>query len=237
MNDKREISSHLRRFREIADLTQNELADLLSVSRQSIIALEAGKCIPSVSLALKISSLFDMPVEFIFRYDNVFEEPKEDNIKNNNGGDMARDLLPWSPLREIMSMREAVDKFFDEPTMVGSSAMFHPQVGIRETDKQLIIEADIPGVKDEDIDVEIERDKVIIRGERKHEQEIKREDYYHLESSYGSFSRVISLPSYVDVDNADAEITNGMLTIKIPKVEEKKSKKLKPKIKISTTKK
>jgi len=233
MTEKKEISSHLRRFREVADLTQNELADLIDVSRQSIIALESGKCIPSVSLALKISALFNMPVEFIFRYDKLVEIGDEDidggnvNESNASESDTTRDLLPWSPLREIMSMRETVDRFFDEPSAPTSTTLFHPHVGIRESERELIIEADIPGVKEEDIDVEIEQDKILIQGERKHREESMREEYFHLESSYGSFSRVISLPPYVDTENADAEIVDGMLTIRIPKVGEKKSKKLK----------
>jgi HSP20 family protein len=217
---KKNFGSYLRRYREMADLTQGELAEELGVSRQSVIALESGKCIPSVALALKISRAFEMPVEFIFR----------EQVDNNKGKEvkMARDLLPWSPLREIMSMRETIDRFFEEPSSLTreTSALFHPSVGIRETEKELVIEADIPGVKEEDIDVEVEDDKVIIRGERKHKEETKREDYYHLESSYGAFSRVIGLPSYVDADKAQAEVKDGMLEIVIPKVEKRKAKKL-----------
>jgi len=223
MKVKKNFGSYLRRYREMADLTQGELAEELGVSRQSIVALESGKCIPSVALALKISRVFEMPVEFIFR----------DQVNNNNNNKrkeakMARDLLPWSPLREIMSMREMVDKFFEEPSSLTrkTSDLFHPNVGIRENDKELVIEVDVPGVKEEDIDVEVEDDKVIIRGERKHKEETKREDYYHLESSYGAFSRVIGLPSYVDADKAQAEVKDGVLEIVIPKIEKRKARKL-----------
>lgn len=200
------------------------MAGLLGISRQSVISLENSKCIPSVALALRIARLFDMPVEFIFAVEDNIEDEKEED---KSGGIMSRELMPWSPLREIMSMRESLDRFFDEPTK--STAVFHPTVGIRETEKEFIIEADLPGVKEEEIDVEIESDKVILKGERKLENEIKREDYYHLETSYGSFSRMISLPSYVDASKAEAEYKDGVLTISIPKVEEKKSKKLKVK--------
>jgi HSP20 family protein len=221
--EKREIASRLKRFREHSNVTQGELADLLGISRQSVISLESSKCVPSVALALRIARLFDMPVEFIF---NVEENQLEQKEKSKIGENMPRDLTPWSPLREIMSMRESLDRFFDEPTKIGSMA-FHPSVGIRETEKELIIEVDLPGVKEEDVDVEIENDKVILKGERKHETETKREDYYHLESSYGSFSRMISLPSYVDASKGEAVFKNGVLEVAIPKVEEKKSKKLK----------
>ncbi len=229
---RREIASYLKRFRERSQVTQGELAEMLGISRQSVISLENGRCIPSVALAIRVSKLFEMPVEFIFREtEDKSEANLEKNIEQNNspegeGGIMNRDLMPWSPLREIMSMRETMDRFFDEPT-TRSSTLFHPAVGIRESEKELVIEADIPGVKEEDLDVEIENDKVVIKGERKHKQETKKEDYYHMESSYGSFSRMVSLPSYVDSSKAEAEFKDGVLEIKIPKVVEKQSKKLK----------
>jgi len=222
--EKREIASRLKQFREHSSVTQGELADLLGISRQSVISLESCKCIPSVALALKIARLFDMPVEFIFDVEKDKVEIENDDEENKLGENMTRDMMPWSPLREIMSMRESLDRFFDEPTR--QTSVFHPTVGIRETEKELTIEADLPGVKEDDVDVEIENDKVILKGERKHESEIKREDYYHMESSYGSFSRMISLPSYVDASRGEAEFKNGVLIVKIPKVEEKKSKKL-----------
>lgn len=187
---RKEIASSLKRFREHSNITQGELADLLGISRQSVIALENSKCIPSVALALRVARLFDMPVEFIFNMDEDLDEENESETKT--GGNMNRDLMPFSPLREIMSMRESLDRFFEEPTHPGT--VFHPTVGIRENEKEVVIEADLPGVREDDVDVEIENDKVIIRGERKHESEVKREDYYHLETSYGSFSRMISLP-------------------------------------------
>ncbi len=224
---RREIASYLRKFRERSEITQGDLADMLGISRQSVISLESGRCVPSVALAIKVSRLFEMPVEFIFRESSEIEENenKETKTPEGNGGIMNRDLMPWSPLREIMSMRETMDRFFDEPSS-RSTALFHPAVGIRESEKELVIEADIPGVKEDDLDVEIENDKVVIKGERRHREETKKEDYYHLESSYGSFSRMVSLPSYVDSSKAEAEFKDGVLEIKIPKVTEKQSKKL-----------
>jgi len=225
------LASYLKKYREKADITQGELSERLGVSRQSVIALESGKCVPSVLLALKISRFFELPVEYIFRFqeenlNSIFSE-----IENKSKGgeeEMARDLMPWSPWREMMNMRESVDKFFDEPFSSRnlSTAVFHPSVGIREVKGELIVEADLPGVKEEDVDVQIEDDKLVIRGERKHSSETKKEDYYHMESSYGSFSRVIGLPSYVDASRAEAEVKDGILEVRIPKVEEKKSKKI-----------
>lgn len=222
------MQSFLRKFREKADLTQGELADNLGVSRQSIISLESGKCVPSVNLAMKIATIFDVPIEFIFRFDeNFFDKACEkEQEKNNAGGDMGRDLMPWSPWREMMSLRETMDRFFDEPAWSKGSSVFYPSIGIRETAKELVIEADLPGVREEDVDIEVEDNQLIVKGERKHTIEKKREDYYHLESSYGAFSRVISLPANVDSSKAEADFANGILEIRIPKREERKPKKI-----------
>jgi len=246
MDTNKNLASYLRKYREQADLTQGELAEKLSISRQSVIALESGRCIPSVALAIRIARFFELPVEFIFRSfddgleslfseltneisgqveENIPEEKDDDKKIVKRGGDMPKSLLPWSPWREMMSMREEIDRFFEEPQSVRTGS-FHPSVSIRETEKDLVIEADIPGVKDEDVDIEIEDNKVIIRGERKSKDESKGQDYYHIESSYGSFSRIIGLPSYVDSNQAEAEIKNGILEIKIPKVESRKAKKI-----------
>lgn len=228
------LATHLKQYREKADLTQEELAGRLDVSRQTVISLESGKCIPSVALAVKIARFFELPVEFIFRFHEegfktLFDEiDNNKNIREEEGEDkMTRELMPWSPWREMMSMRSNVDKFFDEPyRQTSSEVMFHPAVSIRETKNELVIEADVPGIKDEDINVEIEDDKVILSGERKHKEETKNEDYYHMESSYGSFSRVIALPAYVDADRAQAEVKDGILEVKIPKIEKPSAKKI-----------
>jgi len=229
--ENKNLAPYLKKYREKADITQGELADKLGVSRQSVIALESGKCVPSVLLALKISRFFELPVEYIFRVQEQNLDSIFDQIENKlKGGEenMARDLMPWSPWREMMSMRENIDKFFDEPfsSRQLSSGSFHPSVAIRETEKELVVEADLPGVKEEDVDVQIEDDKLIIRGERKHSSETKQEDYYHMESSYGAFSRTIGLPSYVDAGRAEAEVKDGILEVRVPKVESKKSKKI-----------
>lgn len=237
------LAVYLKKFREKENLTQGELAERIGVSRQSVIALELGKCIPSVALAIKISQFFGTPVEFIFSPVeegdsgiSQFFAKIENKLQENNkrGGYMARDLMPWSPWKDMMSLREAMDKFFEEPGVPAQKGegFFYPSVGIRETDKELIVEVDLPGVKEDEVSIEVEDNKLIIKGERKHTNEVKRENYYHLESSYGSFSRVIGLPNYLQDEKADADMKNGILTITIPKKEQKKSKKIQIKAKV-----
>lgn len=240
MSNLRHVAVYLKQYREKKDLTQGELAQELGVSRQSVISLESGKCVPSVALAIRISQFFGAPVEFIFSppreensgIDKFFDqlENRITNINNENkrGGNMVRDLMPWSPLREMMSLREAMDKFFEEPSATGSKdgGFFHPTVGIRETDDKMVVEVDLPGVKEDELSIEVEDEKLIVKGERKHQDEVKRENYYHLESSYGSFSRVIGLPAYVESDKTDAQMKDGILTITIPKLPQRKPKKI-----------
>jgi len=98
---------------------------------------------------------------------------------------------------------------------------FVPAVNTRETENAYVIELDVPGVSKEDIDITTEDNVLTISGERKQSQEVKDEDYYKVESVYGTFSRSFTLPEKVDVDKIHAESKNGVLEVVIPKLEEK----------------
>ena len=103
---------------------------------------------------------------------------------------------------------------------------FAPVVNTREEDGAYHIEVDLPGVKKEDINVDINNNTLSISGERKIKKEIKEDDYYKMESSYGKFQRSFSLPeSGVDVEKISAKTSDGVLEVIIPKIEEKVSKK------------
>ena len=143
---------------------------------------------------------------------------------------MNRDLMPWGPFRELNSLHDTLDKMFEDNA--GSRATFSlPAVNIFERDNAVIVQADLPGVKEEDLSIEVGEDQLILRGERKSENEIKDKDYYRKEMSYGSFSRVISLPSDIDKDKAEAELKDGILTITLPKTTRETAKVTKLKIK------
>ncbi len=94
---------------------------------------------------------------------------------------------------------------------------FIPSVDLKDEDKQLRIEAELPGVSDKDVEVAVTPDAVIIRGEKKHEKEEKEKGYYRVERSYGSFERAIPLPVEVDTDKVQASFKNGVLSITLPK--------------------
>ncbi len=131
-------------------------------------------------------------------------------------------------------LRKEVDTLFDdffhgfdiEPLWTGRHGSFSPHVDVSESDKEIKISAELPGVDEKDIDVTLNKDSLIIKGEKKEEKEDRGKDYYCIERSYGSFSRSIALPVEVDTDRAEASYKKGILTVKIPKtaraIEEKK---------------
>lgn len=205
----RMISRRLKNLREEKNLTQEELAHELGVSRQSIISVEKGKCIPSLPLVLRMAEMFNQSFEDLF-----FEK------NSQKGGDkMPRDLMPWSPFNDI-------DRFFDdeESPRRRMVALAVPPVNVKQTEDAVILTADIPGVTENDIDIEIGDSFVDISGERKEEREEKEEGYFRREVSYGSFQRRIPLPTEIVADKSEATIKEGQLTIMMPKLKPSKPK-------------
>lgn len=126
----------------------------------------------------------------------------------------------WNPFKELVRLENEINKLFGElapqelPVKVQT---WTPRVDIYEKDNNIIIEAEIPGAKKEDIQVKIKDNNVIIKGEVKKEEEKKEENYYRSERFYGSFERVIPLPTEVKPEESKAEIKDGILKLTIPK--------------------
>ncbi len=99
-----------------------------------------------------------------------------------------------------------------------------PPVNVREEDSHMVVSAELPGMKQDDIEVTVRRDTVRITCKKKQEAETKEEDSCRMESSYGRFDRLIDLPTEVDEESAEAEFKNGVLTIRMSKTEESKTK-------------
>jgi HSP20 family protein len=102
---------------------------------------------------------------------------------------------------------------FESPAL---QTLWAPHIEVRERDGKLMIQADLPGVRKEDVSVQVESDAVILQGERKQETTVDKQGYYHSERSYGSFHRVIPLPEGVDTEQAKATFDNGVLQIELP---------------------
>jgi HSP20 family protein len=137
---------------------------------------------------------------------------------------------PFSLFRQEMnSLFDTFFRGFELEPFKGRFGAFSPSVDVKESDKDISVTAELPGLDDKDIDVSLSRDSLTIKGEKKEEKEEKGKDYYRMERSFGSFSRTIPLPAEIDVDKVKAEFKKGLLTVTLPKSE----KAIKEKKKIS----
>ncbi|KER10338.1 MAG: heat-shock protein Hsp20 [[Candidatus Thermochlorobacteriaceae] bacterium GBChlB] len=127
-----------------------------------------------------------------------------------------------SPLTQI---DRVFDEMFRSPFQTVSPEFGGFKVDISEDDKAIYIEADMPGMKKEDIKVSVERDMLTIRGERKQESEKKDKNYHRIERFYGSVARSFTLGENVSRDNIDGEFKDGVLRLTLPKVEPVKNTK------------
>jgi HSP20 family protein len=140
---------------------------------------------------------------------------------------MRRGLMLWNPFAEIERIRREFDRLLEElvPREEGER-LFAPVVDVYETDQDLVVKAELPGVKKENVEVSIRDNALHIKGEKKEEKEEKTETYHRVERVYGKFERVIPLPTDVKVEAAKAEFKDGVLEIRIPKAEGSKEKKI-----------
>jgi HSP20 family protein len=111
--------------------------------------------------------------------------------------------------------------------MASTEAIWSPLVDVHETKEGYQLQVELPGVKQEDIQVSIEGETLTLKGERKHEAEVKEDEYHRVERSYGRFERSIVLPSVVDPGQVKATYRDGVLEILLPKKEEAKPKEIK----------
>lgn len=139
-------------------------------------------------------------------------------------------LIRFEPFGEFTPLRRAMDRLFED-TMLRPSAAWvaseMPTIDLYETDDNLVLKATLPGVKPEDVDITVTGDTLVLKGEIKAEEDVKREGYYRKERRHGSFSRAISLPLLVEIDKAEALYENGILTLTMPKAEAIKPKAIK----------
>jgi HSP20 family protein len=144
-----------------------------------------------------------------------------------------RGLLPWNPYMDIADMERQVDRIFGDSlfpsiwSRIPESKAWFPDLDVFEKDGKFVIKAEIPGMEEKDIDVSIDGDVLTIKGEKKIEQEVKEEDYYRSERSYGSFSRSIPLLSSIDKEKVEADYHNGVLEVTLPKIAAARPKKVK----------
>jgi HSP20 family protein len=137
-------------------------------------------------------------------------------------------LIRWEPAPFSTDFSRLFNSFFDTPTTAGNSATrrWIPAVDLTETEGEYVLKADLPGLTEKDVHVEVENNVLTVSGERKSEHEEKREGFRRVERSYGSFARRLTLPEGVDADAIKATVTNGVLEVQIPKPEAIKPRKV-----------
>ena len=132
-------------------------------------------------------------------------------------------LIRWQPFQEMETLRRQMDQMFDELAgfQRGESAnlTWKPAVELEDAGEQLILRAEIPGVEAKDLDIDVSRDAVAIRGENRYEKKIEDKGFFRSEFRYGKFERVIPLPVEIENEQVQAEFKNGILTLNLPKVE------------------
>ncbi len=135
-------------------------------------------------------------------------------------------LSPW--IIDISKLHEELDKWFENvaSSVFGGSKelanIASPRIDVYEKDDNIIIEAEVPGIDPESLDVRIYPDRVRIKAERKQENKAESDNYYYCERFYGTFVREIPLPVEIDVENAKATYKHGVLTLELPKIKEEK---------------
>ena len=146
-------------------------------------------------------------------------------------------LVRMEPFRELTTMREVLNRLWDDTyyrpfrfAAVNGGAT-QPAIDISETNDEVLVKAVMPGVKPEDVDININGNTLTIKGETREEHEDKDGKFYHRECYYGNFSRSLTIPAGLKADEAEANLENGVLTLSIPKAEEVKPKTIKVKAK------
>ena len=137
-------------------------------------------------------------------------------------------IVRWEPTRELASMEiDRLNRMFESLYNDAFSRTWTPAVDIYETaDHQVVVKVELPDLKREDIGITFENQVLTIRGERKRDESIKREDYQRLERFYGQFSRSFTLPPTIDAGRISATYKDGVLTVTMPQREESKPKQI-----------
>jgi HSP20 family protein len=144
-------------------------------------------------------------------------------------------IVRWEPFRDLVSLQERMNRLFDESfrginrtsgeeDWVGGA--WTPAVDIYEQNGNIVLKAELPGIDPKDVDVKVENNILTLRGERKLDNEVKRENYHRVERAYGTFTRSFTLPNVVDTEKIKAEYKDGLLRMTLPKKDEARPKQI-----------
>jgi len=141
-------------------------------------------------------------------------------------------LVRWEPVRELTSLQNEMNRlfttFFDTPTSGNgeTARRWIPAMDLVETEDHFVLKADLPGLAEGDVSLEVEDNVLTVSGERKAEHEDKREGYVRVERAYGAFRRSLTLPEGIDPEGVTASFEKGVLEVRIPKPEERKPRRV-----------
>jgi HSP20 family protein len=153
-----------------------------------------------------------------------------DDCSNTEEAKMATELTEWRPFSDFAELRHRLDQAFRDLSD-GARQGWAPSVDLIRRDDSLVLRADIPGIKPDEVKIEIEDDVLTVSGEHSEEEEEKDEKYVRRERRFGSFSRSMVLPKGVEAEDIEATTEDGVLEVKIPmpRIEEKQKVEIKPK--------
>lgn len=143
-----------------------------------------------------------------------------------------QNITQWNPFEEILPLREAVNQLFGESFVRSPGAAtagergFVPAIDLSETEGAFLVEAAVPGLKAEDLNITVENNVLTISGEVRREEKTKERNYHRVERSYGKFQRSLTLPNTVKFDEISASMKDGVLRVEIPKAEEVKPRRV-----------
>ena len=139
-------------------------------------------------------------------------------------------IVRWEPFRELSSLQTEMNRLFnaafDTPRGNDGGRRWMPAMDLVETDEHFVLRADLPGMTESDVNIELEDNVLTVSGERKAEHQEKGEGFYRVERAFGSFSRALTLPKGIDAEAVNASFSNGVLEVRIPKPEERKPRKI-----------
>ncbi len=140
-------------------------------------------------------------------------------------------IVKYNPFRDLRTMQDQMNRLLDlawtrEAGEELREGVWQPPVDIYEDKDSVIIKAELPEIDQKDIDIRIEDNTLTLRGERKHSEKIKQENFHRIERYYGSFQRSFTLPQNIDQEKVKASCDKGVLTITLPKREETKPKQI-----------
>ena len=143
-------------------------------------------------------------------------------------------VVRWNPFQDLVSLQERMNRLFEQTLdrsrgerEVMVAGTWAPAVDIYETPESIVLQAELPGLGKDDIDIQVRDNVLTLKGERRSEKEVKEGNYLRVERAYGGFQRAFTLPAAVQADKIRAVFKDGVLDVSIPKAEEAKPKQIK----------